>query len=599
MLMRIANLNKNFIDYIKALISFKSKDLSLTLALMVFISLTEGVGLLLLVPLLQLVGLDVQQGALGHIAEYIASIFAYTGVAPTLAIVLVIYVVIISLNALLHRLQTLKASDIEYNFAAYIRKKIFSAITSSKWLFFTSKRSSDFAHALTYEIERISVGTNFFISIIASSIVLAVYIIFAFSISGIITGFIFVIGIILLLFLKKRTQAAGESGEELSDVSKDLYSSALKQMDGMKTIKSFGMEEKNIKLFNKEADEVSQSYMGAIHSYADVRFLFDVGSVIILSIVVFILIEIMSIPTAELLILLFLFVRMIPQFSLIQLSYQYFINMLPAFKTVSDLESECRNAEELKLKGNKVELNKEIMFNDVSFNYGAKNTFFNLNGINITIEVGKTTAIAGLSGAGKSTIADMVMGLILPGSGSITVDDKPLNSEYISDWRNQIGYVAQDTFLFNDTVRNNLLFADPSASDDGVIDALRQASADKFVLRLPDGLDTLIGDRGVRLSGGEKQRLSLARALLRNPSLLILDEATSNLDSKNEKNILNSLEKLHGNLTILIIAHRLSTIKNADVIYLIDKGSIVESGTWKNLIEKENGHFKLLYEAQS
>jgi len=599
MLMRIANINKNFVDYIKALVSFKSKDLSLTLALMVFISLTEGVGLLLLVPLLQMVGLDVQQGALGQIAEFIASFFAYTGITPTLAIVLVIYVVIISLNALLYRLQTLKASDIEYNFAAYIRKKLFSAITGSKWLFFTSKRSSDFAHALTYEIERISVGTNFFISLIASSIVLAVYIIFAFNISGIITGFIFVIGIVLLLLLKKKTQAAGESGEKLSDVSKDLYSSALKQMDGMKTIKSFGMEEKNIKLFNKEADDVSQSYMGAIHSYADVRFLFDVGSVIILSIIVFILIEIMAIPTAELLILLFLFVRMIPRFSMIQLSYQYFINMLPAFRTVSDLEKECRNAEEPKLSVENIELNENLRFKDVLFSYGDINKTFNIKNLNLNIEAGKTTAIAGLSGAGKSTIADMIMGLIIPQSGSISVDDVDLTQDNRLSWRNQIGYVAQDTFLFNDTIRNNLHFADPAASDEEILEALKQASADKFVLKLSDGLDTLIGDRGVRLSGGEKQRLALARALLRNPSLLILDEATSNLDSKNEKNILNSLERLHGNLTILIIAHRLSTIKNADVIYLIEKGNIVESGAWENLIEKQDGHFKLLYEAQS
>ena len=598
MFSRTSKPDRNFMEYIKALIHFKSKNVGIALSIMVFAGLTEGVGLLLLVPLLQLVGLDVQQGALGQIAEFIASFFAYFGVTPTLALVLVIYVFIISLNALLHRLQTVQVSQIEYGFAAHLRKDLFKAITGVNWLFFTGKRSSDFAHALTYEIERITTGTSFFISLIASSIMLAVYIIFALNISGITTGLIFIVGIALLLILKRRTESAGESGEKLSEVSKDLYSSTLRQMDGMKTIKSFGMEDKNIKLFNREADNISGSFMGAVNSYADVRFLFDVGSVIILSIIVFILVEFIAIPVAELLILLYLFVRMIPNFSTVQLSYQYFINMLPAYRTVADLEKECKNAAEPMLNAHKIILNKKIRLKNVSFTYGKKDSF-NLENLNLTMDAGKTTAIAGLSGAGKSTIADMIMGLIIPQSGSITVDDVDLTRENLLSWRNQIGYVAQDTFLFNDTVRNNLLFADPSASDDEILEALKQASADEFVLNLPEGLDTLIGDRGVRLSGGEKQRLALARALLRNPSLLILDEATSNLDSKNEKNILSSLEKLHGNLTILIIAHRLSTIKNADVIYLIEKGNIVESGTWENMIEKHDGHFKSLYEAQS
>lgn len=589
--------NRNLREYIESLVRFKPKDITIALSIMVFVGLTEGIGLLLLVPLLQLVGLDVQQGALGQIAGFIASFFAYFGLTPTLASVLLIYVVVISLNALLIRLQTLMVSEIEYEFASHLRKELFTAITGTNWLFFTGKKASDLAHALTYEIERITTGTSFFISLIASSIILAVYLIFALNVSGIITGLIFLVGIILLLILKRRTRSAGESGEKLSLTSKDVYSSTLRQLDGMKTIKSFGMQNKNIELFNQESDEVAGSYMGAVNSYADVRFLFDVGTVIILSIIVFILVGIISIPTAELLILLFLFVRMIPRFSTIQLSYQYFINMLPAFKTVVSLEKECENAAEPDLTGNNLSFDEQILFKDVSFSYGDKS--FSLKNINLSIETGKTTAIAGLSGAGKSTIADMLMGLLIPEEGCIMVDDVDLTNENRLSWRNQVGYVAQDTFLFNDTVKNNLLFADPAASDEEILEALKQASADEFVLKLPDGLDTLIGDRGVLLSGGEKQRLALARALLRKPSLLILDEATSNLDSKNEKNILDSLERLHGNLTILIIAHRLSTIRNADIIYLIDQGILMESGKWKELVTRTEGPFKSLYEAQS
>lgn len=588
-----------FQKFITTLISFKSKSMAIAVSLMVIVSLTEGIGLLLLVPLLQLVGLDVQQGALGQIAGYISLFFSYIMIKPTLGIVLVIYVIIISVNAFFYRLQTTKSSEIQYEFAAYLRKRLFNAVTRSNWLFFKQKRSSDFAHALTYEIERIGVGTNQFLSLIASVFVLAVYLVFALELSGLITGLIFLVGIVLLLLLKKRTSSAQRSGEALSNTSKNMYSSAIQHLNGMKTIKSFNMEEKNIETFQNVADSVAGKYIDAVNSYADVKFLFDVGSVIILSIIVFILISFMNIPIAELLILLFLFVRMIPRFSIIQRSYQYFINMIPAFVTIMDLEKECEEASEPQLKTGKVELHGEIKFENISFSYDNSEKSFGLQNLSLTVKAGKTTAIVGLSGAGKSTIADMVMCLITPENGSILIDDEILSEDNFSSWRNQIGYVAQDTFLFNDTIRNNLLLANSGASEEEIIKALKLASADEFVLNLSEGIDTLIGDRGVLLSGGERQRLALARALLREPSLLILDEATSNLDSKNEKKIMNSIEKLHGNVTILVIAHRLSTIRRADAIYLIEKGKLIESGTWDGLLEKENGHFKLLYELQS
>ena len=568
------------------------------LALMVTVSLTEGIGLLLLVPLLQLVGLDVQQGALGQIASYISIFFSYFGIKPTLGIVLVIYVIIISVNAFFYKLQTTKSSEIQYEFASYLRKRLFNAITGSNWLFFTQKRSSDFAHALTYEIERIGVGTNQFLSLIASVFVLIVYLVFALELSGLITGLIFLVGIVLLLLLKKRTSSARRSGEALSDTSKNMYSSTIQHLDGMKTIKSFNMEEKNIETFGNAADSVAGKYIDAINNYADVKFLFDVGSVIILSIIVFILISFMNIPIAELLILLFLFVRMIPRFSIIQRSYQYFINMIPAFVTIMDLEKECKMASEPKLKTGNVELHGEIKFENISFSYDNSEESFSLN-LNLTIKAGQTTAVVGLSGAGKSTIADMVMGLITPESGHIVINKEILSENNFSVWRSQIGYVAQDTFLFNDTIRNNLLLAKQDATEEEITTALKLASAYEFVLKLPEELDTLIGDRGVLLSGGERQRLALARALLRKPSLLILDEATSNLDSKNEKKIMGSIEKLHGDITILVIAHRLSTIKNADTIYLIEKGNLIESGSWNELLGNENGHFRALFELQS
>lgn len=585
------NMKKSYLrHYFELLTRFNPEKLGLTVSLMVFISLTEGIGLLLLVPLLQLVGLDVQQGALGQIAEGIASFFAYFNIKPTLSVVLIIYVIIISLNAVLIRIQNTQSSQIQYGFAAYLRKQLFDSITSSNWLFFSKKPSSGFTHALTNEIERISMGTGQFLTLLASFFVLAIYIIFALKLSGALAGLIFLIGMILLLLLKKRTSSSQLKGEDLTKTTKNLYSVTNQHLDGMKTIKSFNMEEKNVETFSGIADGVARKYIETIRGYADVRLLFDIGSVIILSVLVFVVVEVVKISTAELLLLLFLFVRIIPRFSTIQRSYQYFINMLPAFMNVMDLKKECDEASEGRFVEETMDFNKEISFNDVSFSYKENLTIENLN---LNIKKGKMTALVGLSGAGKSTTADLVMGLLRPHKGQILIDGIPLDDKNSFSWKNHLGYVAQDTFLFNDTIRSNLLIAKSDASEKDLKEVLKLASAE-FVFNLPDGLDTIIGDRGVRLSGGEKQRIALARALLRRPSLLILDEATSNLDSKNEKNILQSIEKLHGDLTILMIAHRFSTIESADIIYLMEDGHIVEEGSWEEFNSRK-GRFKGLF----
>jgi ATP-binding cassette subfamily C protein len=583
--------------YTKNLTQLMPQKVAISLFLMVLISLLQGISLLLLVPLLQLVGLNVSQGSIGQIAGIVSEFFAIIRVQPTLLTVLIIYVLVISFIAVLSRLQTIRTSNIQYQFAAQLRKRLYKAITNSNWLFFTKMKSSNFAHALTNEIERISIGTGQFLTFLASIMILIVYIIFALKIAGIGTGIIFLVGVTILLVLRRRAVKSRHSGEEITNTTRDLYSSIMQHMDGMKTIKSFGMQEENINIFSNQTNKVANNYLDAIKSYADVKLLFDIGTVIVLSIMVLFLIEVIKLPTASLFLLIYLFVVMIPQFSTIQRSYQYFINMLPAFNNVMNLEKQCHeNTDLLASKECQIELNKVISLENVSFSYRDEEHFL-MKDLNLKIPVGKSIAIVGPSGAGKSTVADLIMGLIQPYEGKITVDGVPI-TKCPSSWRSQIGYVSQETFLFNETIKFNLLLSEPKADEEDILEALKLAAANKFVSKLPEGINTIIGDRGVKLSGGERQRLALARALLRKPNLLILDEATSNLDSENEKKILKAIDDLHGEITILIIAHRLSTIKNADYIYLIDEGQIIESGTWDELLKNEKGYFWDICEAQ-
>lgn len=576
-------------EFTRNLISLMPRKVALALTLMVILSLNEAVSLLILVPLLGLVGLDVGQGSLGQIDVLVSGFFSYLGLQPTLVLVLILYVIVISVSAILTRYQTLQTSQIQYQFANHLRQRLYNAITNSNWLFFSRMKSSSLAHALTNEIDRISMGTGQFLTFIASIMILVVYIIFALELAGLFTGVIFAVGIVILLVLRRRASRSRTSGEDITTTTRDLYYSILQHLDGMKTIKSFGMQEENKKVFNKQSNQVAGNYLQAIRSYVDVKLLFDVGTVIVLAFMVFILIEIVKLPTASLFLLIYLFVRMIPQFSTVQRAYQYFINMLPAFGNVYSLEEQfLGNSESEERDNGSVELKESIKLENVSFSYGDEN-HFTIDNMNLEIPAGKTLALAGPSGAGKSTVADLVMGLISPDQGKVTVDGKPVTGSTVASWRNGIGYVAQETFLFNETIRFNLKLASPDASEDDIMEALKMAAAYGFVIKLPEGMDTVIGDRGVRLSGGERQRLALARALLRKPSLLIMDEATSNLDSENEQKILKAIDDIHGEITILMIAHRISTIKNADQIYLVSHGKIQESGSWDELLEKEEG----------
>jgi ABC-type multidrug transport system fused ATPase/permease subunit len=202
----------------------------------------------------------------------------------------------------------------------------------------------------------------------------------------------------------------------------------------------------------------------------------------------------------------------------------------------------------------------------------------------MTIKKGKVTAIVGESGSGKSTLIDLLIGFYEPDEGVILADKKPLRGFDIYSFRRHIGYVPQDTILFNDTVKNNLLWSNEKATEKEIIEACKLANAHEFIMNLSDGYDTVVGERGVRLSGGERQRIALARALLRKPELLILDEATSALDSRSELLIKSAIENIAHKTTLVVIAHRLSTIVNADLIYVLQKGRIIEQGNYDSLI---------------
>ena len=235
---------------------------------------------------------------------------------------------------------------------------------------------------------------------------------------------------------------------------------------------------------------------------------------------------------------------------------------------------------------------KAIEFKNVYFGYKNKNEI--LKGINLNIEKPEMTAIVGMSGAGKTTLINLILGLFLPLRGKILVDGVDLKNYKLSNWHKKIGFVSQDIFIFHSTIKDNISFGSDEYSKDDVVRAAKLANADEFIQKFPERYETIVGEKGMKLSGGQQQRIAIARAILRDPEIIILDEATSSLDSISEKAVQEAIKNISQNHTILIIAHRLSTVQNADKIIVLKDGVVVEEGDHQELIKKDK-YYSHLY----
>lgn len=242
----------------------------------------------------------------------------------------------------------------------------------------------------------------------------------------------------------------------------------------------------------------------------------------------------------------------------------------------------------------KQKISGDLSFSNVVFAYPSRQELTVLNEISFDAAAGQKVAIVGPSGSGKSTMAALILQFYYPQNGAILFDGKPAADYALTDIRNQVAIVPQDVMLFGGTIRENIAYGKLSASDDEIIQAAQRANAHQFITSFPEAYETIVGERGVKLSGGQRQRIAIARALLKNPSILILDEATSSLDSESERLVQEALEELMKNRTSIIIAHRLSTIREADKIIVLEKGKIIESGNHQELMTNEQGLYRYL-----
>lgn len=591
----------DLLAYLRKFQRFAGLQLYLNMAGMTVSSLLDGLGILMLIPMLSLIGLAGMMS--NSYLEALVQPLQSLDDAVQLPAVLLIYLGILISQASLSRFLGNRNIQLEQRFIRHIRNDVYRSLLEANWPFFLRTRKSDLTHVMTTELPRVSYGIFTFLQMVMNVLFTLVQIGIALWLSYKLTLLVLVCGL-LLAFVNRKSFAASRSiGDEMTTLMQSYMAGMTEHFNGIKDIKSNMTERQHIEWFRALTIRMERNVVRFSRLQSGSQFYYKLASGVFIALFVYIATAFFHAEGSMLLLVVIIFSRLWPKFSQLQSSWEGLAQIMPACRALRELQSKSEQAREFDLQNLSVDIHSDwrmkhgIECRGVSYQYDVQRSSYALRHIDLHIPVNSMTAIVGRSGAGKSTLIDLLIGLIEPQQGEIMVDGMPMRSCSFQ-FRETVSYVSQDPFLFHLSLRDNLCMGAPDATEEQLWEALRFSASDEFVRRLPDGLDTMLGDRGVRLSGGERQRIVLARAILRKPSVLILDEATSALDSENEAKIQLALERIRGSMTIIVIAHRLSTIRHADQVIVLENGVIIQRGSYNQLANASSGMFSQLLHHQ-
>lgn len=567
---------------------------------------TEGLGISLLLPMIEAADIGIGKGKVideTGLMEGLRILLNYLGIGSSMVGILFFIAFVFLVKGLITFASNAYQSHLKAQLLYEIKSMIFDLYSKMNYAYYSSHNTGHFVNIINGQVGKLIGSFDSYKLFLTTIITTIVYLITASLLAWKFSLMALVAGVLLLLLFRGLNvyvhNLSRKTAYEQGNINKFLvqalqsfkYLASTAQLDFLRigVMTSIGKLSKY-----SRSQGIAQSLTTALS---------EPISIIFILIVIIIQVTVLDAPLAPIFVALILFNRAMGSILGIQSAWQSTMGKIGSLEVV---ECEIKKLQENREVNGVIQIgafSKEIELRNVSFSYDQE--YGNaLENINLKIPVNSTVAFVGGSGAGKSTLVDMLTLLLKPQSGDIIIDEVSSLDLNLHSWRNQIGYVSQESVVFDDTVANNICLWKGDYNSDFLMKeqiekASEQAYSKEFIYDLPQQFNTIVGDRGVRLSGGQRQRLFLARELFKEPRLLILDEATSALDSESESYIQESIEALKGTTTVVIIAHRLSTIKNADYIYVLNRGKIVEHGEYIRLMGNNNTVFSKMVRLQT
>jgi len=542
-------------------------------------SLLDGLGLS---TLLSLISLSSQAGDNPDAAladtedpslpeQLIDGAFTSVGIEPTLPWLLGLGIALILFKTLVVLLANRQVGYAVAQVATDLRLDLVQAVAASRWRYYLSKSVGSLANAMATEAQRASEGYLHGAIMSAQLITAVVYTVLALMISWQVTLGALALAALVLIGLNVLVRKAGKAGRRQTGLLRTILSAMTDQLAAIKPLKAMAREDRFDTLISGQTRQLNKALRKQVFSKEAMKALQEALLVILAAIGLVIMLAVVGMTLSAAMVLIFLLARVVTLLSKGQRAWQHMAISESAYWSLHQAITEAHAEREIRRGDLELRLERAIRFDGVTFAHPDHPVFVEQS---LEIRAGELTVITGPSGSGKTTLIDLVAGLLRPDAGRVLVDDSDLDQADQKKWRQGIGYVPQEALLVNDSVFNNITLGAPELTDDDVERALQKADALDFVARMNGGVEAAVGERGGRLSGGQRQRLAIARALVHQPRLLILDEATSNLDQVSEQAVLTTIGHLKGELTMLAVTHQPGMLELADRIYRVCDGEI-------------------------
>jgi ATP-binding cassette subfamily C protein len=551
--------------------AYPRHTLAMLLALLLA-GVVEGVSLTALLPMLNIAIGDGAGGASGSgIGKFASSALQFLGIAPTVASLLMVVVVGVLLKSALVLIADRKVGYTVAHVATDLRLALLRALLAARWEYYLSQPMGALANSAGTEVMRASqayLHGSLAITYLVQSIVYAVV---ALLVSWQASVVAFAAGCLLLVLLNHLVRKAKKAGRQETNLLRSLLARLTDSLQSVKPLKAMGREQLAEALLEADAVKLNKALRKQVYSKAVLKSLQEPILMLLIAAGLYVTLVLWHYELPTVMVLVFLLARLLKELGKVQGKHQDMAACESAFWSLQKKIDEAGQQKEAYLGRKKVVLEKSLRLDRVSFSYAGAPV---LKTASLEIPAGSFTAVIGPSGAGKTTLVDLVSGLLRPQEGEVLIDGAPMEQMDVKYWRRQIGYVPQDTVLLHDSILANVTLGDSALGDSDAEEALRAAGAWDFVAAMPEGLRTIVGERGSKLSGGQRQRIAIARALAHRPALLILDEATSALDPESEKAICGTLTSLRGKITMLAISHQPALVGVADLIYRIQDQTV-------------------------